>query len=234
VRQGQQNRRGRGRNRKSQNPLARSFESNGPDVKIRGTPAHIAEKYISLARDAQSSGDPVLAENYLQHAEHYSRIIMAYREQMIHTGDPLNGNGQRSRLGSPIEVGESGEDFIEEEGEDILDEGVPVAQPGHNPQPHHQNRQGGHYEGNRHDRQHRRDHGRFRDRDRHNDRDRHAEGRGSSNERQADNAPDDARRRERYQQMNEQPDFLRRPAVRRQRPEGEETDAPAKEDSSRD
>ena len=85
VRQGQQNRRGRGRNnnnRKNHNPLARSFESNGPDVKIRGTPAHIAEKYLSLARDATSSGDPVLAENYLQHAEHYTRIIMAYREQL--------------------------------------------------------------------------------------------------------------------------------------------------------
>jgi hypothetical protein len=46
-------------------------------VKIRGTPAHIAEKYISLAREALSSGDPVLAENYLQHAEHYNRTIMA-------------------------------------------------------------------------------------------------------------------------------------------------------------
>ena len=87
MRQGQQNRRGRGRNnnnngnnnqnRKGQNPLTRSFESTGPDVKLRGTPAHIAEKYIALARDAQSSGDPVLAENYLQHAEHYNRIIAA-------------------------------------------------------------------------------------------------------------------------------------------------------------
>ncbi|NOU05135.1 MAG: DUF4167 domain-containing protein, partial [Hyphomicrobiaceae bacterium] len=85
MRPGQQNnRRGRGRNRnkqQQQNPLTRSFESNGPDVKVRGTPAHIAEKYLSLARDATSSGDPVLAENYLQHAEHYNRIIMAYREQ---------------------------------------------------------------------------------------------------------------------------------------------------------
>src|SRR5882672_8916549 len=97
MRQGQQNRRGRGRNRKGhQNPLTRSFESTGPDVKIRGTPAHIAEKYMSLARDAQSSGDPVLAENYLQHAEHYSRIIMAYREQIQQQGgDMPNGNGQR-------------------------------------------------------------------------------------------------------------------------------------------
>lgn len=92
MRQGQQNRRGRGRNRKSQNPLTRSFESSGPDVKIRGTPSHIAEKYISMARDALSSGDPVLAENYLQHAEHYNRIIMTYREQQAPQGEALNGN----------------------------------------------------------------------------------------------------------------------------------------------
>ena len=72
----------RGRNRtKGPNPLTRSFESNGPDVKIRGTAQHIAEKYTQLARDAQSSGDPVAAENYLQHAEHYFRIIAAAQEQ---------------------------------------------------------------------------------------------------------------------------------------------------------
>jgi Domain of unknown function (DUF4167) len=81
MRQGQQNRRGRGRGRKPQNPLARNFESNGPDVKIRGTAAHIAEKYMSLARDALASGDMVSAESYLQHAEHYNRIIMAAQTQ---------------------------------------------------------------------------------------------------------------------------------------------------------
>jgi hypothetical protein len=76
-----QNKRMRGRNRKSQNPMTRVFESNGPDVKIRGTPSHIAEKYIQLARDAQASGDPVGAENYYQHAEHYFRLIAAAQEQ---------------------------------------------------------------------------------------------------------------------------------------------------------
>jgi len=82
MRQGQQNRRGRGRGgRKPQNPLARNYESNGPDVKIRGTAAHIAEKYMSLARDALASGDMVGAESYLQHAEHYNRIIMAAQTQ---------------------------------------------------------------------------------------------------------------------------------------------------------
>ena len=75
------NKRMRGRNRKGPNPLTRSFESNGPDVKIRGTAQHIAEKYVSLARDAQSSGDRVMAENYLQHAEHYFRVIAAAQVQ---------------------------------------------------------------------------------------------------------------------------------------------------------
>lgn len=125
MRQGQQNRRGRGRSnqgnnqqRKGQNPLTRSFESNGPDVKLRGTPAHIAEKYMSLARDALSSGDPVLAENYLQHAEHYNRIIMAYREQQVSQGgDPgyaggFNGQSNRTEghFGSDMDSGEEGFD----------------------------------------------------------------------------------------------------------------------------
>ena len=64
-------------NRKGQNPLTRSYDSSGPDVKIRGTAQNIAEKYMTLARDATSSGDRVMAENYLQHAEHYNRIIAA-------------------------------------------------------------------------------------------------------------------------------------------------------------
>jgi len=58
------------------------YESNGPDVKIRGTASHVAEKYLQLARDAQSSGDPVAAENYYQHAEHYFRVIAAAQEQL--------------------------------------------------------------------------------------------------------------------------------------------------------
>ncbi len=94
MRPGQQNKRGRGRNnnnnnnnnnnqhRKGGNPLTRTYDSSGPDVKIRGTAQHIAEKYAALARDAQSAGDRVMAENYLQHAEHYNRIIAAAQAQM--------------------------------------------------------------------------------------------------------------------------------------------------------
>lgn len=84
MRPGQQNKRSRGRGnggRKHVNPLSRSYESNGPDVKVRGNPATIAEKYVQLARDAQASGDSVMAENYFQHAEHYFRIISAAQAQ---------------------------------------------------------------------------------------------------------------------------------------------------------
>jgi Domain of unknown function (DUF4167) len=89
MRNGQNNKRMRNRNnnnnnnnRRGQNPLTRVFESNGPDIKIRGTASHVAEKYVQLARDARSSGDPVAAENYYQHAEHYFRIIAAAQEQL--------------------------------------------------------------------------------------------------------------------------------------------------------
>ena len=109
MRQGQQNRRGRGRGRKPQNPLARSYESNGPDVKIRGTASHIAEKYMSLARDALSSGDLITAESYLQYAEHYNRIIMAAQAQFGGQGsqpqDGQNG-GPRSRWDDADDDGE--------------------------------------------------------------------------------------------------------------------------------
>ena len=77
----QSNKRMRGRGRKGPNPLTRTYESNGPDVKIRGTAMHIAEKYQQLARDAQASGDRVMFENYNQHAEHYLRIVAAAQPQ---------------------------------------------------------------------------------------------------------------------------------------------------------
>jgi len=79
----------RGRTRKGPNPLSRTYESNGPDVKIRGTALHVAEKYQQLARDAQASGDRIMSENYFQHAEHYLRIVAAAQPQgqpAAHTG----------------------------------------------------------------------------------------------------------------------------------------------------
>jgi Domain of unknown function (DUF4167) len=75
--------------------IHRTIDSNGPDVKIRGNAHHIYEKYLQLARDANSSGDRVMAENYLQHAEHYYRLIMAYQatvqQQQPQAGQQVGG-----------------------------------------------------------------------------------------------------------------------------------------------
>ena len=113
MRPGQQNKRMRGRNRKGPNPMTRSFESNGGDVKIRGTALHIAEKYVQLARDASSSGDRVAAENYLQHAEHYFRILAAAQAQMPQPQQPVmrnddDGDGDEDGDGYETNINGSG------------------------------------------------------------------------------------------------------------------------------
>lgn len=74
--------RGGGGNKPQQHNANRAFDSNGPDgVKVRGNAQHVFEKYQQLARDAASSSDRVLAENYLQHAEHYFRLLRAMQPQ---------------------------------------------------------------------------------------------------------------------------------------------------------
>lgn len=114
-------------NRKGPNPLTRSYESNGPDVKIRGTAQQVAEKYTTLARDAQSSGDRVMAENYLQHAEHYNRIIAAAQAQM-----PIQ-HQQQNRDDFEEDLDEDREDF--ESGAANGDVQVPSVNHGAGPQP---------------------------------------------------------------------------------------------------
>lgn len=108
-------------NRRGQNPMTRVYESNGPNIKIRGTASHIAEKYLQLARDARSSGDPVAAENYYQHAEHYFRLIAAAQEQ-------FRQNQQQPRGDEPISSSDDGED----DGENFSNFGQ---EPGFVPQP---------------------------------------------------------------------------------------------------
>ena len=87
MRHATSNRRSRGRNnnnnrgRNGGNNRTQVFDSNGPDVRIRGTAHQICEKYVTLAKDARSAGDWVLTESYLQHAEHYQRIISLWNEQ---------------------------------------------------------------------------------------------------------------------------------------------------------
>jgi hypothetical protein len=135
MRNGQKRMRGRNNNhRKSQNPLTRVYESNGPDVKIRGTASHIAEKYIQLARDSQSSGDPVAAENYYQHAEHYFRLIAAAQEQFRQQNPYYNQQAQQGALG-----GDEGEDYGDDESQPFLGQNEPSyapREPQQQPQPY--------------------------------------------------------------------------------------------------
>src|SRR6186713_120906 len=122
MRNGQNNKRMRNRNnnnnssnnnnnnRRGQNPMTRVFESNGPDIKIRGTASHVAEKYVQLARDARSSGDPVAAENYYQHAEHYFRLIAAAQEQFR--------QGQQQPFPRPEGGAEQRDEMFDDDGDD--------------------------------------------------------------------------------------------------------------------
>ena len=97
MRQGQHKNRSRNRSRRPSSPLSRVFESNGPDVKVRGTAQHVADKYLQLARDAQSSGDVIMAENYYQHAEHYLRILAAANSYAQQTGQQTQSQFQNRR-----------------------------------------------------------------------------------------------------------------------------------------
>ena len=74
-------------------PLNRNhvFDSNGPDLRVRGTAQQLFEKYLQLGRDATGSGDRVMAEGYFQHAEHYFRILNAINQatqQQVQNGQP--------------------------------------------------------------------------------------------------------------------------------------------------
>ena len=84
---GMKRQRGRSRNGgssggKPQHNTNRAFDSNGPEgVKVRGAAQTVYEKYQQLARDAHTAGDRVLAENHLQHAEHYFRVMRVMQPQ---------------------------------------------------------------------------------------------------------------------------------------------------------
>ncbi|MEK9647294.1 MAG: DUF4167 domain-containing protein, partial [Alphaproteobacteria bacterium] len=92
--------RGRGNGRKHSNPRNHSFESNGPDVKVRGNAQQVVEKYLTLARDATSAGDRISAESYYQHAEHYYRILNANapndQQRSMAPGEDANGMDDNS------------------------------------------------------------------------------------------------------------------------------------------
>lgn len=80
------------------NIINRVFDSSGPEGKVRGTPQQIIEKYQILARDAQLSNDRVAAENFLQHAEHYTRMLgEAMREMAAEQDQRRPADGQQAQ-----------------------------------------------------------------------------------------------------------------------------------------
>jgi hypothetical protein len=88
-----------------QNPN-RTFDSNGPEIKIRGSASHVYEKYLQLARDANASGDRVMAESYLQHAEHYYRILAAAQAQAQQYQQQNGQNAANSQYRPPTGAGD--------------------------------------------------------------------------------------------------------------------------------
>lgn len=84
--------RGRNNGRKPHIPVrSQTFDSSGPDVRIRGNAYQVLEKYLAMARDATAAGDRVAAENFYQHAEHYYRMINANAENQMR--GPMHGHG---------------------------------------------------------------------------------------------------------------------------------------------
>ncbi|WP_118136746.1 DUF4167 domain-containing protein [Oceanicella sp. SM1341] len=103
----------RSRNKSSRksigNIVNRVFDSSGPEGKVRGTPQQIIEKYTTLSRDAQTSGDRVAAENFMQHAEHYIRMLSEAQRELnarSETGqgnqNAMTGNEEQPRDDSPL------------------------------------------------------------------------------------------------------------------------------------
>lgn len=112
-------------------PLNRNhvFDSNGPDLRIRGTAQQLFEKYLQLGRDATSGGDRVMAEGYFQHAEHYFRILNA----MNQAAQQNQQNGQQQRRpyngeeGAPAAEGEETEVRAPGTGEQPESREIPIA-----------------------------------------------------------------------------------------------------------
>jgi hypothetical protein len=110
-----------------------TYDSNGPDIRVRGNAHQVLEKYLAMARDASSQGDRIAAENYYQHAEHYFRTINSQNQaqqnqqgRFNNNGQNNNNNGQQRPMGTPADdhallsgdmQGEEGDGQGEDDGE---------------------------------------------------------------------------------------------------------------------
>ncbi len=102
--------RNRGNGKRYPAPRNQTFESNGPDGKIRGTAQQVLERYLALGRDAYSAGDPITAEGYYQHAEHYYRLLHAFDSEEDRNrrgnGEATPASSEQAQEGPAIEQSE--------------------------------------------------------------------------------------------------------------------------------
>jgi hypothetical protein len=128
MRQGSNPKRSRGGRsngkRSHQNVRTATFESNGADNKVKGTAAQVLEKYQALARDALSSGDRIMAENYLQHAEHYFRLLNPHLANDERPPEGREGEGREQALNQqPHQQPQPGDESQPRNGGAALNEG---------------------------------------------------------------------------------------------------------------
>jgi hypothetical protein len=112
---GKQRSRGRsinGGGKKHLPPRNQTFDSNGPEIRIRGNAHQVLEKYLAMARDATSQGDRVSAENFYQHAEHYFRVI----------NNQNQSNGRQPMRSMPTPADEAGGETEGEEREPVSED----------------------------------------------------------------------------------------------------------------
>ena len=120
------NKRSRGRNN-GNNPhhnrprmphRIQTFDSNGPNVKIRGNAYQVFERYVALAREAAASGDRIAAENLYQHAEHYFRVMNANGDASQH--------GPRPMTPADVDIGETEPGRGGSEEDEALQSSIPI------------------------------------------------------------------------------------------------------------
>jgi len=102
--------------RRGGSPRTQNFESNGPDIRVRGNAQQIVDKYKTLAREAATAGNPVMAENYYQHAEHYHRVLTAAGGgENRQNQRQVDGDDNQSNLGAQNSQQQSNGQFTEGE-----------------------------------------------------------------------------------------------------------------------
>ncbi|TVR80144.1 MAG: DUF4167 domain-containing protein [Rhodospirillales bacterium] len=109
--------RGRGNGKRHTTSRNQTFESNGPEGKIRGSAQQVLERYLALGRDASSSGDPIAAEGFFQHAEHYYRLISA--DAPADRGNGAGAPGQPRRPGEPTPDRQAGSQASSQAGDAV-------------------------------------------------------------------------------------------------------------------